>query len=64
MREEKPMVRESSKNLGETLKGGETQREGPKKRKDSRGNNPQQEISKKLRLCLNWVKTVSGNHFS
>ena len=50
MREEEPMVRESSKNLGETLKGGETQREGPKKRKDSRGNNPRQEISKKLRV--------------
>ena len=50
MREEEPMVRESNKHLEEALKGGQTYRERPKKRKDPRGNNPWQEISKKLRV--------------
>ena len=37
---------------GEALRGGGTQGEGPKKRKDSRGNNPRQESSKKLRVKI------------
>ena len=37
---------------GGTQKERVTQREGPKKRKDQRGNNPQQKSSKKLRVKI------------